>query len=62
MRGEEANGSTHLLSLLLLVATADIGAERDHKTTPLQEERQEGMRQERRGIWRERDDEKLICV
>lgn len=34
MRGEEANGRTHLLSLLLLllllpVATADIGAERD---------------------------------
>lgn len=43
MRGEEANGRTHLLSLLLLlVAVADIGAEHDTKQPPPFRKREEG--------------------
>lgn len=53
VRGEEANGRTHLLSLLLPVATADIGAERDIKQPPTPRKREERGTQERQGIWRE---------
>lgn len=54
--GEEANGHTHLLSLLLPVATEDIGAERDTKHPPSErererKEREEGVTQERKCVY-----------
>lgn len=61
-RGEEANGRTHLLSLLLLLVTiADIGAEGDTKQSPLQEEKGGGGHK-RGKAFGERRDEELTCL
>lgn len=57
VRGEEANGRTHLLSpllLLLLLAIADIGAERDTKQPPPGRERGGGNRRKARHLDRKR--------
>lgn len=53
--GEEANGHTHLLSLLLLVAAqAYIDAECDTKQPPPLRQREKGNKHAKQGIWRER--------
>lgn len=69
MRGEEANGRTHLLSLLLLlVAIAHRGAECDMNNPPLQEDEEEEEKDVGVVVWRhgmasgQRIDEELICL